>query len=109
MIVRSHATRRIVGIAATALIVAAVAGPVQAKPASPASPASLLTASPTTSPIALAAGGSVPVTVTNTDRRTSSSALTVTLASNPSSAPFAIFSDSCAGWSCRLAGHAPSW
>ena len=96
MIVRSHATRRIVGIAATALIVAAVAGPVQARPASPAAPASSLTASPTTSPIALAAGGSVTVTVTNTDRRTSTSALTVTLASNPSSAPFATV-DNCAG------------
>ena len=97
MVLRSKATRRVVGIAAVALIVAAVAGPVQARPASPAAPASVLIASPTSSPIALSAGGSVPVTVTNTDRRTSSSALTVTLVKNPASAPFVVESDSCVG------------
>jgi hypothetical protein len=89
-----RAFRRHPGVVAatTALVIlAAVAGPVQA------GPASWLTASPTSSPIAVAPGGSVTVTVTNTDRRTSSSALGVTLARNPSSAPFVIVSDLCTG------------
>jgi hypothetical protein len=41
------------------------------------------------------------VTITNTDRRTTSSALTVTLARSPASAPFAIISDGCAGTALR--------
>ena len=76
----------------TALVLAAAAGPVGA-----AAPTGWLSASPTASPIALAAGGSVTVTITNTDRRTSSTALTVSLATNPSDAPFAIANDGCAG------------
>ncbi|HEX6868777.1 MAG TPA: hypothetical protein VF119_08215 [Candidatus Limnocylindrales bacterium] len=86
----------VVAITTALILVAAVAGPVQAKPASPGSPPSVLTASPT-SPIALEPGGSVVVTITNTDRRTSTSALSVTLATNPSSAPFAIVGGTCAG------------
>lgn len=65
----------VVAVATASLILAAVAGPAQA------GATSWLSASPTSSPIALAAGGSV--TITNTDRRASSSALAVTLASNP--------------------------
>ena len=89
--------RRHLAVAVTTaiLVLATVAGPVQA------GPASWLTASPTSSPIALAAGGSVPITITNTDRRASSSALAVTLARNPSSAPFAIVSDACSGVTLR--------
>jgi hypothetical protein len=89
---RAFRRHPIVAAVTTALVVAAaVAGPVQA------GPASWLTGSPTSSPIALAAGGSVTVTITNTDRRTSSNALAVTLVSDPSSAPFAIVRDLCAG------------
>ena len=89
---RAFRRHPIVAAVTTALVaVAAVAGPVQA------GPAPWLTATPTSSRITLAAGGSVTVTITNTDRRASSSALTVTLARNPSSAPFAIVSDLCAG------------
>ena len=72
------------------IVVAALAGPVQA------GPAAWLT-SPTPSRTVIAAGGSVSITITNTDRRTASSALSVTLAKNPSSAPFAIVSNLCAG------------
>jgi hypothetical protein len=86
-----HRHPRVIAVATALVVCAAVAGPVQAGP-----PPSL-TASPTSSPIALAAGGSVTVTVTNTDRRAPSSALAVTLARSPSSAPFAIVSDQCAG------------
>jgi hypothetical protein len=75
----------------TALVVAALAGPVQA------GPASWLTASPPSPRIALAPGGSVTVTATNTDRRASSGALSVTLTRTPSSAPFTIVSDRCSG------------
>ena len=74
-----------------ALVLAAVAGPVQA------GGASWLTATPVSSPIALMAGESRTVTVTNTDRRASSSALTVTLAAKPSSAPFKVANDTCTG------------
>ena len=86
-----HRHPRVIAVTTALVVAAAVAGPVQA-----GVPPSL-TASPTTSPIALAAGGSVTVTVTNTDRRASSSALAVTLARSPSSAPFAIVTDGCAG------------
>ena len=88
----------VVAVTTALVVLAAVAGPVQA------GPASWLTASPTSSPIALAAGGSVTVTITNTDRRASSSALTVTLARSPSSAPFAIVNDLCAGMILRPGG-----
>ncbi|MEX2185003.1 MAG: hypothetical protein WEC14_11200 [Chloroflexota bacterium] len=74
-----------------ALVLAAVAGPVRA------GAAPWLTATPVSSPIALTAGGSATVTVTNTDRRASSNALTVTLATKPSSAPFEIVGDGCTG------------
>jgi hypothetical protein len=83
----------------TALVLAGVAGPVGA-----AAPAGWLSASPIASPIALAAGGTVTVTITNTDRRTSSTPLTVSLAKNPSSAPFAIVSNGCAGQILRPGG-----
>ena len=89
----------VVAVTTALVIFAAVAVPVQA-----AGPAPWLTASPTSSPIALAPGGSVTVTITNTDRRVSSSALAVTLAKNPSSAPFAIVSDGCAGQILRPGG-----
>lgn len=89
---RSFRQHPVVVAGTTALVVlAVVAGPVQA------GPAPWLMASPTSSPISLAAGESVTVTITNTDRRTASSALTVTLARSPSTAPFAIVSDLCAG------------
>lgn len=93
-----HRHPRVIAITTVLVVAAAVAGPVQA-----GVPPSL-TASPTTSPIALAAGGSVTVTVTNTDRRASSSALAVTLARSPSSAPFAIVADGCAGVTLRPGG-----
>ena len=96
---RAFRQHPVVVAATSALVVlAAVAGPVQA------GPASWLTASPTSSPIFLAAGGAVTVTVTNTDRRTSSSALAVTLTRSPSSAPFEIVSDLCAGVILRPGG-----
>jgi len=89
---RAFLRNPVVAAVTTALVaVVAVAGAVQA------GPAPWLTATPTSSRITLAPGGSVTVTVTNTDRRASSSALTVTLARNPSSAPFAIVSDLCTG------------
>ena len=92
--------RHLVVAGTTSLAVfAAVAGPVQA-----AGPAPWLTGSPTSSPIALAAGGSATLTITNTDRGTTSSALAVTLAMKPSSAPFAIVSDGCAGQILRPGG-----
>ena len=96
---RAFRRHPIVAAVTTALVaVAAVAGPVQA------GAAPWLTATPTSSRITLAAGGSVTVTVTNTDRRASSSALTVTLARSPSSAPFSIVSDRCAGVIVRPGG-----
>lgn len=85
----------VVAASTAIMILAAVAGPVQA------APAAWLTASGTTSPISLAAGGTATVTITNTDRRASSSPLTVTLARSPSSAPFAIVSDLCGGVTLR--------
>lgn len=86
-------SRHRVGVAVTTTLVvlAAVAGPVQA------GPAPSLTASPTASPITFSAGGSVTVTISNTDRRASSSPLAVTITRNPTSAPFTIVSDRCAG------------
>jgi hypothetical protein len=81
----------VVAVTSALLLAAASAIPVQA------GPSPWLTASPTSSPIAVAAGGSATVTITNPDRRTSSSPLVVTLARNPSSAPFVIVSDLCAG------------
>ena len=87
--VRQHPV--VVAVSTALVVLAAVAGPVQA------GPAPWLSASPTSSPISLAAGGSVTVTITNTDRRASSSALAVTLATRPASAPFVIVSDLCAG------------
>lgn len=95
---RALRQRPVVAVTTALIVLAAVAGPVQA------GPAPWLTASPTSSPISLAAGTSVTVTITNTDRRTSSSALAVTLASRPSSAPFAIVSDLCAGVTLRPGG-----
>ncbi|MEA2576853.1 MAG: hypothetical protein QOD78_441 [Chloroflexota bacterium] len=89
----------VVAVTTALVVLAAVAGPVRG-----AGPAPWLTASPTASPISLAAGESVTVTITNTDRRTASSALTVTLAKSPSSAPFAIVSDLCAGVILRPGG-----
>lgn len=95
---RSRRQHPVVVAVTTALVVlAAVAGPVQAAPTT-------LTASPTTSPISLAPGGSVTITITNTDRRASTSALAVTLARSPASAPFAIVTDACAGVILRPAG-----
>lgn len=89
---RAFRQHRVIVASTSALVVlAALAGPVQA------GPAPWLTATPTSSPIPLEAGGSATLTITNTDARTSSSPLTVTLARNPSSAPFAIVSDLCAG------------
>lgn len=82
----------VVAVATALVLVAAVAAPVQAGP-------TWLSASPTTSSIP--AGGSVTITITNTDRRSSSSPLTVTLASRPASAPFAILDDQCAGATLR--------
>ena len=89
--------RRQPGAAATAalIVLAAVAAPVQA------APAPWLTASPSTSPIAFAAGSSATVTVTNTDRRHSSSPLTVTLTAKPAAAPFFVASNGCAGMILR--------
>ena len=88
---RAFRQHRVAAAVATALVVlAAVAAPAQA------APASWLAASGT-SPIVMAAGDSVPVMITNTDRRTPSSALSVTLARNPSSAPFAVVDDACTG------------
>jgi hypothetical protein len=86
---RSH--RLAVGVATALLAVTVVAGPVQA------GPAPWLTATPTASLIPLEPGSTVTVTVTNTDRRTASSALTVTLARNPTAAPFSIGADTCSG------------
>ena len=86
---RALRQRSAVAVTTALVVLAAVAGPVQA------GPAPWLTASPTSSPIPVAAGGSATVTVTNTDRRVSSSALAVTL--SPSSAPFDIVNDQCAG------------
>jgi len=94
--VRQHPV--VVGATAALVLLSVVAGPVQA------GPTPWLTASPTSSPISLAAGGSVTITVTNTDRRASSSALAVTLTRMPSSAPFAIVSDLCAGVTLRPGG-----
>lgn len=85
----------VVAVTTALVVLAAFAGPVQA------GPAPWLSASPTSSPISLAAGESVTVTITNADRRASSSALAVTLARRPSSAPFAIVSDLCAGVTLR--------
>lgn len=89
---RALRQRSAVAVTTALVVLAAVAGPVQA------APTPWLAASPTSSPIALAAGASVTVTVTNTNARASSSALAVTLAVNPSNAPFAITSgNTCAG------------
>ena len=85
-----------VSLAAAVVILAAVAAPVSA-----AAPTASLSASPTSSPIMVAAGGTTTVTVTNTDRRASSSPLVVTLARSPSTAPFAIVDDRCAGVALR--------
>lgn len=94
-----RAPRRYPVVVVTALVlVAAVAGPVAA------GPTSWLAASPTTSPIPLAAGDSVTITITNMDRRSSSSPLAVTMANRPASAPFAIVADRCSGVTLRPAG-----
>ena len=87
---RALRQRSAVAVTTALVVLAAVAGPVHA------AGAPWLTATPTTSPIPVAAGGSAKVTVTNTDRRLSSSALAVTL--SPSSAPFTITSNNtCTG------------
>jgi hypothetical protein len=91
MVMRVVRRGSVVVAVTAALVLAAVAGPVQA------GGASWLTATPVSSPIALMAGESRTVTVTNTDRRASSSALTVTLAAKPSSAPFKVANDTCTG------------
>lgn len=96
---RASRQHRVVAAVSTALLVlAAVAGPVEA------GSAPWLTGDPTSSPIALTAGGSVTVTITNTDRRASSSALVVTLARRPTAAPFTILDDRCAGLILRPGG-----
>ena len=95
---RTFRQHPVVAVTAALVVLAAAAGPVQA------GPAPLLTATPTSSPILLAAGGSVPVTITNADRRASSSPLVVTLATSPSSAPFSIVLDQCAGVILRPGG-----
>lgn len=95
---RTFRQHPVVAVTTALVILAALAGPVQA------GPAPWLTASPTSSPISLAAGGSVTVTITNTDRRASSSALAVTLARSPSTAPFDIVRDLCAGVILRPGG-----
>lgn len=81
----------VVAVTTALILLTAVAVPVHA------GPASWLTTSPTTSPIPLVAGSSVEITITNTDRRSSSSALAVTMANRPASASFAIVADRCAG------------
>jgi hypothetical protein len=99
MVMRASRQHRVVTAVSTALLVlAAVAGPVEA------GPPPTLTADPSSSPIALTAGGSVTVTVTNSDRRASSSALVVTLAVRPATAAFAILDDRCAGLILRPGG-----
>lgn len=80
-----------VAVASALIVLAGVAGPVQA------GPSPWLTATPASSPIAFAAGGTATVTITNVDRRISSSPLSVTLTSRPSTAPFGIVNDTCAG------------
>lgn len=89
---RTPRTQRVaVGLATALLAAAVVGGPVRA------GPSSWLAISPASSPIPLEPGGSVTLTVTNTDRRTSSSPLVVALARSPSTAPFAIGADGCTG------------
>lgn len=88
----------VVAMTSALLVLPAVAGPVQA------APAPWLTASPTSSPIAIVAGGSAAITITNTDRRASTSALAVTLARSPASAPFANWIDGCTGTILRPGG-----
>lgn len=89
---------RIAAVTTALVALAAMAAPVQAGP-----PPSL-SATPTASPIALAPGESVTVTVTNTDRKASSSRLVVSLTRKPADAPFAIVADGCAGVILRPAG-----
>src|SRR5690349_12621837 len=99
MVMRTVRPHRVIVAGAAALLVAGFAGPVHA-----AGAATWLTASPTASKIQLAAGGSVVVTVTNTDRRATSAPLTVTLGRNPATAPFSIVANSCAGVALRPQG-----
>lgn len=95
-----RATRRhpVVAVTMAIVVVAAAAGAVRA------GPVAALTASPASSPIALVAGATVTVTITNADRRTTSTALAVTLVRKPSTAPFVIVADRCAGATLRPGG-----